>query len=257
MAISFTRSSTSKEILALDWHFPVAREFSDDKPKDGAKTSAARIEAALPRQEAFYKINGKGNKKPLLVLRECTLCKGTEHALFDRRLNNEKTMLLTQWFYCVKLPPKVMDANHAFRKVFKQEKPPHLFICSADGTNVTEFSGEQTQAELHKAMVALINLSYEKKPQPAVKAMLRFLSEFDKHDGMLQQYETQLQNEMLRKKPRKSNLAKLEKRIASVKNKRKTAMKRAKAVCDLKLKVVKDPAVVAPGNVEAAQAEGR
>lgn len=195
----------------------------------------------MPRAQAFYKINGKGNQKPLLVLRECVLCKGTEHALFDRRLNNEKTKLLCEWFYCVKLPPKVMDAKHAFRNVFKQEKPPHLFISSPDGSSLTEFTGLQTQAELQKAMIALIQKSYEKKPLPAIKAMLRFLSDFDNHDSMLQQYETQLQSEMLRAKPRRASLAKLKKRIAIVKKKKAKAMKSAKAVCDLKLKVVNTP----------------
>jgi hypothetical protein len=195
----------------------------------------------LPRAEAFYKINGEGNQKPLLVMRECTLCKGTEHALFDRRLNNEKTKLLCEWFYCVKLPPKVMDAKHPFRNVFKKEKPPHLFISSPDGSNLTEFTGMQSQAELQKAMVDLIQQSYQKKPLPAVRSMLRFLSEFDNHDSMLQQYETQLQNEMLRAKPRKANLKKLKKRIELVKQKKAKAMKSAKAVCDLKLKVVKTP----------------
>jgi hypothetical protein len=195
----------------------------------------------LPRAEAFYKINGKGNQKPLLVLRECTLCKGTEHALFDRRLNNEKTKLLCDWFYCVKLPPKVMNAKHPFRNVFKKEKPPHLFISSSDGSNLTEFTGMQSQAELQKAMIDLIQQSYQKKPLPAVKAMLRFLSDFDNHDSMLQQYETQLQNEMLRAKPRKANLKKLKSRIELVKKKKAKAMKNAKAVCDLKLKIVKTP----------------
>ena len=41
---------------------------------------------------------------------------------------------------------------------------------------------------------------------------------------------------------RKSKIAKLQKKIAGTKKKRATAMKRAKAVCDLKLKVVSEPA---------------
>lgn len=236
MRIEFTRLSTSKEILELEWHYPVAHTFDANKPKANAKTSAVFVESALPRQEAFYKLNGD-NRKPLLVMRECVRCKGTEHALFDRRLNNEKTKLLCQWFYCVKLPPKVLDAKHPFRNVFKKEKPPHLFICSYDGTNVTEFTGLQTQSQLQKSMIKLIRTSYEKKPLPAVKAMLRFLSEFDKHDGMLKLYGKKLQDEMLRPRPRKSQLAKLKLKIQQTKKKKATAMKRAKAVCDLKLKV--------------------
>lgn len=236
MAIKFTRLTTSKEVLKLNWNYPVAHTFKETSQAKGG-TSAVFVESALPKTKAFLKINGKGNRKPLLVLRECVLCKGSDHALFDRRLNNEKTKLLTQWFYCVKLPPKVLEQSHPFRKLFKQKHPPHLFISTWDGKGIVEFSGQQTQSQLQQKMVKLIDQAYDKKPAPAVKAMLRFLSEFDKHDGMLTQYEDQRQKEMLRPKPRKANLAKLSARIESTKKRRALAIKRAKAVCDLKLKV--------------------
>ena len=249
MAIPMTRLSTSKAVLDLDWHFPVAHKFEATK-RDDKQTSAAFVERALPRTEAFYKINGTGNRKPLLVLRECTLCKGTDHALFDRRLNNEKTQLLCHWFYCVKLPPKVMAANHPFRHVFVEKHPPHLFISSFDGKNVTAFSGLQTQSQLQRALIALIKDSYDKNPLPAIKSMLRFLSEFDKHDGMIELYEDRIQKEMLRDKPRKSNLKKLQLKLAATKKKRATAMRRAKAVCDLELKIV--PEAKSPAKPKAA-----
>ena len=236
MAIKFTRLSTSKEVLKLNWNYPVAHTFKETV-QDKAGTSAVFVETALPKTKAFLKINGKDNRKPLLVLRECVLCKGSDHALFDRRLNNEKTKLLSQWFYCVKLPPKVLEQTHPFRKLFQQKHPPHLFISTWDGKSIVEFSGEQTQTQLQKKMVKLIGQAYEKKPAPAVKAMLRFLSEFDKHDGMLTQYEDQRQREMLRPQPRKANLAKLGARIETTKKRRALAIKRAKAVCDLELKV--------------------
>lgn len=237
MAIKFTRLSTSKEILDLDWHFPVAHTFKETARDKNSGTSAVFVEQALPKAEAFFKINGEGNRKPLLILRECVLCKGSDHALFDRRLNNEKTKLLCQWFYCVKLPPKVLNKEHPFRKLFKQKHPPHLFISTWDGQDIFEFSGLQTQTQLQKQLVKMIGRAYEKKPAPAIKSMLRFLSEFDKHDGMLQQFEGQKQAEMLRPKPRAAKLAKLNANIKKTQKRKALAMKRAKAVCDLKLKV--------------------
>ncbi|MCA8956290.1 MAG: hypothetical protein KDC87_09450 [Planctomycetes bacterium] len=231
-----TRLATSKELLELDWHYPVAHTFRETQ-RTGKGTSAVFVEQALPRATAFLKVNGEGNRKPLLVLRECVKCKGTEHALFDRRLDNEKTKLLCQWFYCVKLPPEVLDAKHPFRNLFAKEKPPHLFACKWDGTEITEFSGEQTQSELHKTLVRLIQGAYQKDPAPALKSMLRYLSEFDKFDGLLLTYEQKLQAEMLLPKPRAASLAKLKTQIERTKARRAEAMKRAKAVCDLKLKI--------------------
>ncbi|MEE2886907.1 MAG: hypothetical protein VX951_05700 [Planctomycetota bacterium] len=247
--MSFTRLATSKEVLDLDWHYPVAHTFKETAGDKKGGTSAVFVEQALPKTKAFFKINGDGNRRPLLVLRECVLCKGSDHALFDRRLNNEKTKLLCQWFYCVKLPPKVLDQKHPFRKLFKQKHPPHLFVSTWDGKGIVEFSGQQTQSQLQQQMIKLIGKAYEKKPVPAVKAMLRFLSEFDKYDGLLQQYEDQQQKEMLRPKPRSESLAKLNARIDKTKKRRSLAMKRAKAVCDLKLKVTS-------GTSKAAKAGG-
>ena len=238
--MKFTRLATSKEILDLDWNYPVAHTFRETARSKSDKTSAVFVETALPKTQAFLKINGEGNRRPLLVLRECVLCKGSDHALFDRRLNNEKTKLLCQWFYCVKLPPKVLDQEHPFRNLFKQKHPPHLFLSTWDGKDIVEFSGQQTQSQLQRQMVRLIGQAYEKKPAPAVKAMLRFLSEFDKFDGLLTQYGSQLQKEMLRPKPRSSNLTKLKARIDATKKRKDLAMKRAKAVCDLKLRVTTD-----------------
>ena len=66
---------------------------------------------ALSREEAVKKIAGT-DPRPLLVVRECNLCRGANHALLSHKLDNERTLLLTQWFHCVKLRPNVLDKNH-------------------------------------------------------------------------------------------------------------------------------------------------
>ena len=254
MPISFTRQATSKEILELDWHYPVAHTFKD-KSNTGEQTTVAFVEKAFARKEAFYKL-AEGNKKPLLVMRECVSCKGTDHALFSRRLNNEKTMLLCQWFYCVKLPPRVLEKNHPFRNVFAKENPPHLFISMADGSDITEFDGRQTQSRLQKAMVKLLQKTYEKKPLVAVSAMLRLLSECDKHDAMVDELQARLNKEMLRTPIRKDSIAKVKAKLATTKKQRARALKLAKAVCDLKLRIAKEPAKkAAPGKAAPGKSQ--
>ena len=151
-------------------------------------------------------------------------------------------MLLCQWFYCVKLPPRVLKADHPFRNVFAKENPPHLFISMADGSDVTAFDGRQTQSKLQQAMVKLLEKTYEKKPLVAVSAMLRLLSECDKHDAELEEIQGRLNKERLRTPIRKASIKKLEIKVAATKSKCAGALKRAKAVCDLKLKIVKEPA---------------
>ena len=234
--ITFTRQSTSREILDLNWHYPVASKFADHV-KDG-QTSAAAVERALPREVAFIKIS-ETNRKPLLVLRECNWCKGTEHALFSRTLNNEKTMLLAQWFHCVKLPPNVLNKKHAFRKVFAGEKPPHVFISLSDGSQLIPFDGHQAQSALWNGMTKLINIAYEKKPKPAIKAMLKYLSHFDMLDAMAKEISDRIEKEREKSGPNSSKVKKLRKKLAKLQADKAKTMKLAKAVCDLKLKVVK------------------
>lgn len=235
-----TRGSTSKEILELDWDYPVASKFEDDVSK-GPHTVAKRARRALSREEAF-KVIAKDDQRPLLVLRECTQCKGTEHALFSRRLNNEKTKLLLQWFHCVKLPPDVLDPTHPFHAVFATDarSVPHLFISRFDGSNPQHFDGTQSQSELQKALTALVEECFEKKPDVALKSMLRFLSEFD----MLDHRETELlaafDKAREAKGPESSAAKKVAQKLELVRKQKATAMKRARAVCDLELIVVQD-----------------
>lgn len=202
------------------------------------QTSAAPAEAALPREVAFAKIS-ETNRKPLLVLRECNFCKGTEHALFSRTLNNEKTMLLAQWFHCVKLPPNVLSEKHPFRKVFEGDNPPHLFLSLHDGSELIPFDGRQAQSALWKGMEKLIGIAYEKKPKPAIKAMLSYLSRFDMLDAREQEFSDRIEREREKSGPDSSKVKKLSKELAKIRSDKANTMKLAKAVCDLKLKVVK------------------
>ena len=187
---------------------------------------------------AFSKISDT-NRKPLLVLRECNRCKGTEHALFSRTLNNERTMLLAKWFYCVKLPPNVLKKKHPFNKVFEGENPPHVFISLYDGSGVVPFDGSQTQAALWKGMTKLINIAYEKKPKPAIKAMLAYLSRFDMLDAREKEIGDRVERAREKSGPNSRKVKKLRKQLAKIQADKAGTMKRAKAVCDLKLKVVK------------------
>lgn len=192
----------------------------------------------MPRGAAFAKISDN-NRKPLLVLRECVHCKGTEHAVFSRTLNNEKTLLLAQWFYCVKLPPNVLAEKHAFRKVFEGDNPPHVFVSLHDGTGLIPFDGRQTQTELWNGMTKLIETAYEKKPKPAIRSMLKFLSKFDMLDAKEKDLSDRIEKEREKRGPQHAKVRKLRKELERIQAEKARTMKLAKAVCDLKLRVAK------------------
>ena len=101
------------------------------------------------------------------------------------------------------------------------------------------FNGSQPQSKLHKAMIKLIDKAYEKSPKPALKAMMRYLSEFDHCDTMLKKVRTQITRKRFAHGPKSPQVVKLKKKAEKYKAQREKALKRAKAVCDLKLKVDK------------------
>lgn len=222
--INFTRQATSRSVLSVKWDFPTRVADKQLKPPQ-----------VLPRAAAFVKIAGD-DKRPVLVLRECAHCKGTDFAFLDRKLNNEKTMLLARWFHCVKLPPGVVQPAHHLHNLFTGRKPPHLFLAKVDGSEVEVFDGEQSQSALQAAMVKVIKACYEKDPRPALKQMLIYLSQFDDCDTMEKTLLQQIKAELYAKGPNSSKLKKLNARLDAVKARRTKAMKRADAACDLELK---------------------
>jgi hypothetical protein len=234
IALNVTRQSTSREVLSIDWDYPTREADKTEEVK--GRTAAAKVLRALPKPAAFVKISGD-DKRPLLVLRECPYCKGTDFAFLNRKLKNEKTMLLARWFHCIKLPPSVVHPTHHFRNLFAGKEPPHLFIAKSDGSDLQPFDGKQTQSKMQAAMTKMIKDCYQKDPKPALRSMLRFLSDFDHCDTMEETILKRIKKELYAKGPKSSKLKKLRGELDAMKAKKAKAMKRAKAVCDLKLKV--------------------
>ena len=240
---------TSKEVLAGSWDCPVADSFH----KIGHTVTPR---ALMSRQEALLFIAGK-DPRPLLVLRECTSCRGTDHAVFNRRLKNETVKLLLNWFHCVKLPPTVSKPMHAFNRLFTEpgkRSKVHLFISTRNGKHRIEFDGAQPQSVFKKGLASIIDKSYEKKPKVALKSMLRFLSRFDMFDQSEQQILRALDAEAEAHGVKTSKHKKLTKKIAQVRAKKAKSMKNAKAVCDLKLRII-DPKAATGATTAAAKSK--
>jgi hypothetical protein len=197
MTLTFHRGRSSKERLQIDWTYPVWKPKA--APTDGATTVAVERERVLPLDEAFAWIAGEDHR-PLLVLRECDLCKGTDHALLSRTLDNEQTVLLTHWFRCVKLPTNVLDQNHPFAALFRNaqsgEHLPHLFFCDADGQHFTPLPGDQTQAELWETMFGFLERCYQGDAKKAVKELRTLLSQFDRLDELEDETLAKLDDEL-------------------------------------------------------------
>lgn len=165
----------------MTWDYPV---YVPKAVEDATGTRGRAARQALSREEAVKYIAGD-DPRPLLILRECKVCNGTDEALLKTGSDNEKTFLLSAWFHCVKLPVDVMEENHPFHNLFKQDKPEHLFVCSIDGSNHNALESQTSRTELWKSMHGLLNTEYKKGPKTSLKKITGLLGKLDEQDARL------------------------------------------------------------------------
>lgn len=183
------RGTTARSLFKLNWEYPV---WEAPKSLDDGPTVAVKQRSALSQAEALAYIAGK-DPRPLLVLRECKTCNGTDDALLSRgNVDNERTFLLSRWFHCVKLPVDVLQKDHPFRNLFRAEDAEHMFLCAADGSQKTPLESERSRVELWDAMSHVLKATYAKEPEAVVKKMQRTIDEIDRVDEKLRACERKI-----------------------------------------------------------------
>jgi hypothetical protein len=204
------RGPSSRHYLKMKWDYPVYAPGAGEKT-EGTYSRAER--KALTREEALAYIAGD-DPRPLLVLRECKVCNGTDDALLKGGSDNEKTFLLSAWFHCVKLPVDVMEENHPFNALFTQKNPEHLFVCSTNGENHKALESQTSRTELWKSMHGLLGKEYTKKPDASLKKLQALLDKFDAQDQRLNELLSRRDQILEEDGPKSKKLPKLATKIA-------------------------------------------
>ena len=169
------RQATSQLLLQWDWD----------------RSAGAAQRDPLPREQALAALSD-GDPRPLLVLRECENCRGSDDAFLSRTLDNEKTLLLGRWFHAVRLSADVLQPDHPLHELFPGRSPAHLFTVTADGRTRVDLDGGQTQAALWRAMTTVLRKAYREDPGAAVKGLLKLLDQLDEADVRLADAEDRL-----------------------------------------------------------------
>jgi len=232
------RGPSAKTLLKLTWEYPVY-----EAPEEVAEgpTFEAKRRAALPAAEALAYI-AKDDRRPLLVLRECKVCNGTDDALLSRgNVDNEKTFLLSRWFHCVKLPVDVLQKDHPFHGLFRDTDPEHMFMCAADGSERIPMESERSRTELWDSMTKVLAATYAKEPDPEVRKMEKAINRFDLVDGTIAGLE-QRKDEILEEEgPDSRKLKKLEAELLEARKERDGLFRAIdQATVELKLKKIAD-----------------
>jgi hypothetical protein len=243
VALEFRRGKTSKKLLEIDWVYPA---WKAEEGRAGETTVAVQRERALSLEEAYGLVTN-GDRRPVLVMRECEQCKGTDHALLSRTLDNEQTVLLTHWFRCVKLAPNVLTENHPFSTLFMREKGeriPHLFFVDPDGKNRKDLPGDQTQAVLWETMFSYLDRCYAEDAKAAIKELRQVLGQYDTIDSKEGALKSRLDAELERNGADSPKVKSLEADLQKLGKERAKLAAKEKELRDLALKTM-PPAVPA------------
>ena len=245
------RGPTSRYELKLDWDFPTHVEKSGEE----GRTTAVQARHALPLEEAYASI-ASDDMRPLLVLRECFQCNGTDDALMTRQQDNERTLLMSRWFHCVKLPPDVLEEDHPFHELFAGKKPGHLFLARRDGTQRQDLTGQQSRTELWDLMESYLELEYEKSADRSLKPMIALLDRFDRIDSDIASTKDKIDDLIESGKASSSKMKKLQDKLGDLEKAKTRARAEAVKLSDLRLKVQEKPTKSAEAPAPAATSPG-
>jgi hypothetical protein len=243
MSLDLRRHEHSLKLLALEWDY--AAVLADVQKPTGPTSSEGRMQTQS-REAALAHLTAD-DKRPLLVLRECEGCVGSEVALLQRKVDNERTQLLAQFFHCVKFRPNVLAPNHPFRALFDAEKPAHLMLISADGETIIPFDGAQAQSDLWKGMLAMLKQECERPAESATKELSNLMNEYDVLDLERKHLREALERELEKDGADSHRSGTLANKVKKVEAKLKDLEAREARLLDLGLKAAKAEPVA--GNV--------
>ena len=226
------RGPSSRRSLLIDWDYPV---FVAAEAAASGLTRAKARRQALEREQAFRALAGE-DRRPLLVLRECIACNGTDDALLSNQGDNEKTLLLSRYFHCVKLPPEVLADDHPFATVFGEQEPPHLFVSLPSGEGVLPLTGEQSRTELWDVMKRTLRATYAEDPHGRLRELSKCLDRFDVVDDKLERVEDRIERELEDHGPRSRKLTSLRRDEQKLKAERAELRKRVQQLSKARLK---------------------
>ena len=203
--------------MKLQWDYPIFGSKNTKQGKmSGNETIAQEVQRALTRVIAFIDI-AKGDLRPLLVLRECRLCNGTDDALLSSYESNEEILMMVKWFHCVKLPQTVLDETHPYHNLFNEEHPPHLFVSKWDGTDHIPLKGDLSRGELTDNLYTMLEMTYSKKAKPRVKQLKKLLYQYDMLDEKIQRLEITIDDELEKRGAKSKKLKKYNNQLSTAK----------------------------------------
>lgn len=189
-------------------------------------------EVALEQAAAIKHLRGD-DPRPLLILRDCEGCANKEGDLLKRSIEDERFILGTGWFHCVRLPHEVVEEDHVVSSLFQGSIPPHVVLATWDAETIVPVNRASAK-ELWGGMERVLRKDYKKNAGKAMKGLQRLLVDYDKIDGRMAELEAQLAAKLAGGKERKAK--KLQQELASLEKERAKLFEKEEKLRDLQLR---------------------
>jgi len=190
----------------------------------------------LEIQAALKELRGD-DPRPLLILRDCEGCKNKEGDLLKRTLVEERTLLASGWFHCVRFGHEVMNPEHPFHVIFDHERHPHIAMSSWDMKTFVQVH-RASPKELWKSMKRVLGKDYKKSPESAMKNITKLLTEYDALDDRENALQEQLNTKRERGKNARAKI--LEKDLAGLAEEREELIEEEMKLRELGFKKIKE-----------------
>jgi hypothetical protein len=175
------RGPTTRNLMKVLWAYPGQASQRSD-------ATAVEQRTSLSRADAIRTLAGD-DPRPLLVVRECASCNKTDRTLLTPGVDNERTILLSRFFHCVKLPLNANESGSPYAALFSSSNPEHMFVCQKDGSAPMTLSAEDSRPELWATLERALSSSYTKDATAAVREMSKQIDLIDTYERQLKELE--------------------------------------------------------------------
>lgn len=210
---TFTRQETSRARLKILWENYVKVH-----------------EERLDRETALREVKGR-DPRPVLLLRDCDTCAGKDDALLESSMEDEKILLASRWFHCVRVDKGVLKDNHPLNSLFPDNNAPHMILYSSDGSVSEGLGGKPSAKKLWGVMNKVLAKDYTRSAEQAMVKWIAILSRFDALDSRKGELKEQRERTENQKKA-----AALDKELRTVEEQMRKAREDEKKIADLGLR---------------------
>jgi len=107
-------------------------------------------------------------------------------------MEDEKILLASRWFHCVRVDRGVLKDSHPLNSLFAGARAPHIIVYSADGALRSDLDGKPGARALWGSMNKVLRADYKKSADTAMAKWIALLSRFDALDSRKAELTSQL-----------------------------------------------------------------